>query len=74
MLYQPFWHQGFAGEAAAVTRDLAFSVLGKLCVISQSGPVNIPSPRGASGVGMLPEKMTLHTELDHLIFGVTKLP
>ena len=73
LLHQAFWHQGFAGEAAAVTHDFAFSVLGKLWVISQIGPVNIPSPRVAIRVKMLFEKMTVYTELDHLIFGVTKL-
>ena len=71
LVHRPFWHQGFATEAAAATRDFAFHVLGKQRVISLIRPVNISSQRVAIRLGMLPEKTTVHAELDHLVFAKT---
>ncbi len=68
LLHRPFWHQGFASEAAAATRDFAFDMLGHQRVISLIRPVNVPSQRVAIRLGMLPERMTEHAKLDHLVF------
>jgi len=72
MIHQPFWRQGFATEAAAACRDHAFQELNRPRVISLIRPVNIPSQRVALRLGMKPEKMTRHWDLEHLVFSEGK--
>ena len=69
MVHRPYWRRGFAHEAAAATRDHAFS-LGHLEVFSLIAPSNTPSMAVARKMGM-----TKRREIDiyggvHWMFGV----
>ena len=68
LIHKPFWRVGFAREAAAGVRDYAFTALAKPRVISLIRPINIPSQRTALAIGMKPEKMTMHANMEHLVF------
>jgi ribosomal-protein-alanine N-acetyltransferase len=72
LIHRPFWRQGFASEAAIGTRDYAFDELGKRRLISLIRPINIPSQGVAKKVGMTVEKTTMHSELEHLVFSLTR--
>ena len=66
------WRQGFASEAAIGTRDYAFGELDKQRLISLIRPVNVPSRGVADKVGMTVEKTTMHADLEHLVFSITR--
>jgi RimJ/RimL family protein N-acetyltransferase len=73
MIHRPYWRQGFAHEAAASVRDYAFYQLDRSRVISLVRPVNIPSQRTALSLGMKPEKLTIHADLEHIVFALRRL-
>jgi [ribosomal protein S5]-alanine N-acetyltransferase len=58
-LAEPFWGQGFAPEAAAAARDLAFNVFGLSRVIALIDPNNVRSVRVAEKIGMDWQTQTL---------------
>lgn len=70
MLHRHFWRQGYAIEAASGVRDYAINTLGKRRLISLIRPINIPSQRTALANGMKPEKVTMHYDLEHLVFAL----
>jgi [ribosomal protein S5]-alanine N-acetyltransferase len=72
MIHRPYWRQGIAHEAACGVRDYAFNKLGMQRVISLVRPVNIPSQRTALSLGMKPEKLTQHWNLDHIVFSLAR--
>jgi len=72
LIHHPFWRQGYATEAAAAVRDYAFNTLGKQRVISLVRPINVPSQRVALRIGLKPEKLTIHHELEHLVFSLSR--
>lgn len=72
MIHRPFWRQGFAFEAAAACRDLAFRTLGRERVISLVRPENLPSAAVARKLGMRPEKEIMHWELRHTVFAMQR--
>jgi RimJ/RimL family protein N-acetyltransferase len=51
-LAEAFWGQGFAPEAAAATRDVAFGVFGLSRVVALIDPLNVRSVRVAEKIGM----------------------
>ena len=68
LLHHPFWHLGYATEAAAAVRDHAFSTLNYSHVISLVRPVNTPSQAVARRIGMDACKTTQFAGLEHLVF------
>lgn len=72
LIHRPFWRRGFAAEAAAASRDYAFQRFQKPRIISLVRPLNIPSLRVALRIGMKPEKFTVHANLDHLVFSISR--
>ena len=71
LIHAPYWRNGFATEAATATRDYAFETLHKPRVISLIRPVNVPSQGVARKMKMMPEKHTMHANLEHIVFAVT---
>ncbi len=72
LVHRSHWRRGFASEAAAATRDHAFSQLGVDRVISLIRPENLPSQAVARKMGMLPEARALFAGLEHLVFAVSR--
>lgn len=58
-LAEPYWGQGFAPEAAAAVRDLAFNEFGLARVIALIDPNNVRSVRVAEKIGMDWQTQTL---------------
>lgn len=71
LLHQPFWHRGYATEAAAGVRDYAFRVRGYDQVISLIRSVNTPSQAVARRLGMTVIGETEFAGLPHLVFGLS---
>src|SRR5262245_8231758 len=74
LLHRPFWHRGFATEAAIGVRDYAFRVRGYDEVISLIRPVNEPSQAVARRLGMSIIGETEFAGLPHLVFGLSAFP
>lgn len=72
MIHSRLWRQGYASEAAIASRDYAFDELGKTRLISLIRPINIPSRGVAEKVGMTVEKTTVHADLEHLVYSITR--
>jgi len=72
LVHRPYWRKGYAREAAAATRNWAFSQRGLEQVISLVRPVNIPSQRVALSIGMKPQRLTMYAGLEHLVFAVQR--
>ena len=70
LLHRPFWHRGFATEAAAGVRDYAFGVRGFDQVISLIRAVNEPSQAVARRLGMTIIGEVEYVNLPHLVFGL----
>jgi RimJ/RimL family protein N-acetyltransferase len=73
LIHRPFWRRGYAYEAAAATRDHAFSALGHPRVISLVRPENVPSQGVARKLGMQPERTTTFAGLEHIVFSVSRV-
>jgi [ribosomal protein S5]-alanine N-acetyltransferase len=71
LLHRPFWHRGFATEAAMGVRDHAFGVLGYDQVISLIRQVNAPSQAVARRLGMSAIAEIEFAGLPHLVFSLT---
>ncbi len=74
LLHRPFWGHGYATEAASATRDLAFSRWRYPEVISLIRPVNEPSQRVATRIGMAPTRRVQFHGFEHIVFAVTAPP
>lgn len=72
LLHHPYWHQGFATEAAAAVRDYAFATLGKPYVICLIRPINLPSQQVALRIGMRPSRNTTFKNYEHIVFRVDR--
>jgi RimJ/RimL family protein N-acetyltransferase len=70
MLHRHHWGRGYATEAAAATRDAAFTRWGYPAVISLIRPVNLPSQRVAIRIGMAPEREADFHGFRHIVFAV----
>ena len=71
LLHRPFWHRGYATEAACGVRDYAFRVCGYDQVISLIRAVNTPSQAVARRLGMSVIGETEFAGLPHLVFGLS---
>ena len=72
LLHRPYWHRGYATEAAAVVRDYAFAVRGHPYVISLIRPENAPSQAVARRLGMAPTRTTTFAGYTTLVFRVDR--
>ena len=73
LIHRPFWHQGFATEAAAACRDYAFTVFDRSRVIALIRPENAPSQAVAARIGMTPNPGTVqHSGLDHTVYSISR--
>jgi RimJ/RimL family protein N-acetyltransferase len=70
LLHRPYWGRGYATEAAAATRDAAFSRWGYQHVISLIRPVNLRSQRVAERVGMTPGRIVQFHRFEHIVYEV----
>lgn len=70
LLHRPFWGRGYATEAGAAARDLAFTRWQYPYVISLIRPVNIPSRRVAERLGMTPGREVQFHGFTHLMYGM----
>lgn len=74
LIHRPFWRRGYAYEAAAATRELAFGALGKRRVVSLVRPINVPSQAVARKLGMRPEGTTTFRGFEHLVYALELPP
>jgi RimJ/RimL family protein N-acetyltransferase len=72
LLHHPYWHRGYASEAAVGVRDHAFKALDRRHVVSLIRPMNRPSIAVALKIGMRPGKLTLHGGLEHVVYRVDR--
>jgi len=72
LLHRPFWHRGYATEAAIAVREYAFHARGYDQVISLIRSVNGPSQAVARRLGMSIVGETEFAGLPHLVFGLTR--
>ncbi|NLY00534.1 MAG: GNAT family N-acetyltransferase [Rhodopirellula sp.] len=72
LLHRPFWHHGFATEAALAVRNLAFTRFQKASVISLIRPINLPSQAVARRIGMRQEAEVSFKGILHLLFRVAR--
>jgi ribosomal-protein-alanine N-acetyltransferase len=68
LLHRPFWGQGYATEAAAATRDAAFTRWRYPEVISLIRPVNEPSRRVAERIGMRAGPRVTFHGYEHIVY------
>lgn len=71
LLHRPYWHRGFATEAALAVRDYAFHTLEYDQVISLIRAVNGPSQAVARRLGMSIIAETEFGGMPHLVFGLS---
>lgn len=69
-----FWGQGFATEAAAACRDLAFSDLAATRLVALIDSINTASVRVAEKIGMHREKEAVVDQWPCLIYAVKPSP
>ena len=74
LLDRPFWHRGFATEAAAGVRDQARTVRGLTRLVSLIRPENAPSQAVARRLGMTPEREVEFHGRPHLLFALSAPP
>lgn len=72
LVHRRYWRQGIASEAAAATRNHAFEVRGYPRIISLIRPVNEPSQAVARSIGETPWKTTIHADLEHIVYTLTR--
>ena len=68
LLHRPFWGCGYATEAGAAVRDLAFSRWRYSYVISLIRPENVPSRRVAERLGMTAGREVEFHGFTHLVY------
>lgn len=67
LVARPHWRRGFASEAAAGVRDLAFGAMGKARVVSMIRPENLPSRGVAAKLGMRVERQLPWRGFVHMV-------
>jgi RimJ/RimL family protein N-acetyltransferase len=72
LIHRPFWRRGFASEAAAGVRDYAFATYDSDRLIALVRPENLPSQGVARKIGMQPDRRTMHYDLAHIVFSITR--
>lgn len=72
MLHRPYWHRGYATEAALGVRSLAFHVRKLERVISLIRPENVPSQRVAGRLGMSRGELVDFRGLTHHVWSVRR--
>ncbi len=70
LLHRPFWGRGYATEAAAATREAAFSRWRYPRVISLIRPENLASQRVAERIGMTPGREVQFHGFVHIEFAL----
>ena len=73
-LHPEYWGIGLGTEAAAASRDHAFTELGMTRVISMIQPENVRSIRVAEKIGMTCEKEIEQWDLQLLVYAVSREP
>ena len=68
LLHRPFWGRGYATEAGAAARDLAFERWRYPYVISLIRPGNVRSRRVAERLGMTPSREAKFHGFTHLVY------
>lgn len=72
LLHRPYWGNGYATEAAAAVRDLAFTTWDRPYVISLIRPVNVPSQAVARRIGMTPTRPVEFHGYEHVVWRVER--
>jgi RimJ/RimL family protein N-acetyltransferase len=72
LLHRPFWHHGYATEAARACVEWTFAHRDVPDVVSLIRPVNLPSQAVATRLGMRPHGFTLHAGIEHLVFRIAR--
>lgn len=72
LLHRPFWGRGYATEAGAAARDLAFARWHYRYVISLIRPINTPSRRVAERLGMTPGREVTFHGFTHLVYSIER--
>ena len=70
LLHRPFWGRGYATEAGAASRDLAFTRWKYPYVISLIRPINVPSRRVAERLGLTAGREVEFHGFTHLMYGM----
>jgi RimJ/RimL family protein N-acetyltransferase len=70
LLHRPCWGRGYATEAGAAARDVAFRRWQYPCLISLIRPVNLPSRRVAERLGMAPGREVEFHGFPHLVYSI----
>ena len=71
LLHRPCWGRGYATEAGAAARDVAFARWHYPYVISLIRPVNTPSRRVAERLGMEPGREVQFHGFTHIVYSIT---
>ena len=70
LLHRPYWGRGYATEAGAAARDVAFRQWKYPYVISLIRPVNVPSRRVAERLGMTAGREVQFHGFTHLVYSL----
>jgi ribosomal-protein-alanine N-acetyltransferase len=73
LIHYPYWHKGYATEAALGVKKYAFENLDYEQVISLIRPENTPSQGVAKKLGMKAQKQIKIKGYDHRVFMVSKV-
>jgi RimJ/RimL family protein N-acetyltransferase len=70
LLHRSCWGHGYATEAAAATRDAAFTRWQYEAMISLIRPENVASQKVAQRIGMQPGRLVEFQGFQHIVFQV----
>lgn len=70
LLHRPYWGRGYATEAGAAVRDLAWTQWKYGELISLIRPTNHPSRRVAERIGMQPGRHVTFHGFEHIVYTV----
>lgn len=73
LVHRDHWRHGYAREAAAAVRDVAFQWRMQGQVISLIRPANLPSQAVARSIGMTLWKTTRFRGLEHQVFRIRRI-
>jgi [ribosomal protein S5]-alanine N-acetyltransferase len=73
LVHRPFWHRGFATEAARACRDYAFTELARPRVLALIRPENAASQAVARKLGMEADLQAIeHSGFEHQVFSISR--
>ena len=72
LLHRPYWGYGYATEAGAAVRDMAFTEWDHDFLISLIRPVNVASQRVARRLGMTDRRRVQFHGMEHCVFEIDK--